>query len=237
MVTALDALFVFASLGLGTAIVLVVVRILTFLETDLPGWFLASTSVLFWTSIAAWVLLTLWTFVDERNAAKRHGGERSEIWRRVLRMNPMVVGPTAYYLGEYRRRHGRETVWVRRLAQSRAALDVLSFLASYGLVGLLFVGLALMGSWLLLPSATVLLVLISILAILIPAIGGASTLLAIVMLVHAATRADTDWQGGVSAPWEVRPFPWWSWVIGIRRYYLEGVRPQLAGSTSANSRA
>jgi hypothetical protein len=237
VVKALDVLFVAAFAGIGTAITLTVVRIVTYLGGDLPRWLLNCTAVLFWTSVAVWIPLTVWVFLEHRRGARRDPGERSENWERVLRMNPVVVGPVAYYVGEYRHRHGRETVWVRRLAQNRSALDAISFIASYGMAALLFLGLALMASWLVLPSPGVFMALVSILALLIPVSGGASTLLAIVMLVHAANRAESDWQGAVSAPWEVRPFPWWSWVIGIRRYYLEGVRPQLAGPSGANSRA
>jgi len=227
MILVLDMLFLYASFGLIATLMLLVLRIATFLNGDLPSWVLGWGGLLFCTSAATWLVLLFWMQVSAKRQRQRAGDDRSAAWESVLTRHPAIVGPIAYYLGEYRTRLGREAKWFKRLARSSAILDSLCFVAWYGLVTQLLLGVAFVATVPLTSSIALFFVFVAAFLCLIPVSGVASTLLAVVLFYDAIELGTDSVEEQADRPWRFSPFFWWWWVVGLRRYYFESVRPRL----------
>jgi len=227
MILILDTLFLYASVGLIATVVLLVFRIATFLNADLPSWVLALGGMLFCTTAATWVGLLFWMRVSARKESQQSGDERSAAWESVLTRHPAIIGPSTYYLGEYRTRLGREATWFKRVARNRAVVDSLCFLAWYGLLTQLLLGVAFVATVLLTSSIAIFFAFVAAFSVLIPVSGVASTLLAVVLFFDAIELGANPVEEQSDRPWRSSPFFWWWWVAGLRRYYFENLRPRL----------
>src|SRR5262245_56719127 len=127
MVGTLDLLFLYAVAGLELSILGVGVRII--LMANDHRVVLWSTGLLVSAAVGG-VAACMLIFAD---AAKAHksAAERS-LWKEIIWRYPVLIGPAAYYLGEYRPKRGRQASWFVSLMANRQALDCISSVAWYG---------------------------------------------------------------------------------------------------------
>ncbi len=216
VIALLDVLFVWACAGLGLAIGLLGLRIALLWTNPI---LVSSITMLMVTAGGSGLVSSGWMCIDASAHARKR---RDTVWKRIVWRYPLVIGPAAYYLGEYRPRVRSTPQWFLSLTQNRSALDLLARIAWYGVLSGFYLVLAAVAAAVLQNSS--LFVLVTVLfAILVPVSGWAFSLLAIVVFVHAVKRPGQS--GHEQAPWSIVPFVGVSWVRGVRQSYLKAIRP------------
>jgi hypothetical protein len=220
VITILDCLFIYSFISLGSGILLTGVRIALFSNNT---FLISSSSILIASGLATTIIACLWMFLDivKQPSSKSAIGD----WRTVLRRYPVLVGPAAYYLGEYRNRHGHEAQWFAQFLKSRIALDSTVLVAWRGVLAMLvLIPSALIAATV--QSSLLFMSIVVLFAVLIPISGWAFCLLAVAVIVHAIQRP-VHGMKRARPPWAVVPLVGVFWVSGFRKYYWETIRPSL----------
>ena len=144
-----------------------------------------------------------------------------------MRRYPVLIGPAAYYLGEYRPKQVHGVSWFGTLMQNRRRLDGISFVAWHGTLATyyLLIGAVVAA---IVQSSSLFTLVVGLFILLTTVAGAAFCLLSLVVLVHAAV-AESHGSGGMrrlSAVPRVGPL----WVRGFRQYYEKMIRPGLIKS-------
>src|SRR5207244_2757260 len=109
----LDLLFVYSFVGGVLAVLSVGVRILLMSDDHrLTVW----TTAILISGAASGMVACVWAFVDLGRMPKSQG--RRSDWKEILWRYPMLTGPAAYYLGEYRPKKRQPANWFARLMKS-----------------------------------------------------------------------------------------------------------------------
>ena len=133
---------------------------------------------------------------------------------------PILIGPAAYYLGEFRPKNVGYARWFARLMKDRPALDATSFVAWHGMLAGYYL---VVGGFVaaVLQSSPMFMVVIGLFVAILPISAAAFCLLSVVVLVHAG-GAGSRWRQLKAVP---RAGP--LWVRGFRQYYERVIRPTL----------
>jgi hypothetical protein len=168
--------------------------------------------------------VSVWAFAHVSKTPKSRPS-RSD-WREIIRRYPVLLGPSAYYLGEFRPTRLRHATWFSRLMQSRRALDGISFVAWHGTLATYYLVIGAFVSAVL-QSSPLFTLVVAVFVLLIVVAGAAFCLLSLVVLVHAAVAEPND-----SRMRELKAVPRIGplWVRGFRRYYERVIRPALIAS-------
>jgi hypothetical protein len=227
----LDALFLYGFIGLLTTAALILLRLYSFVIGTDPSSLIRVGGFTFASAVLAWLVVTLWMLADVVGSKGTVSESGVSMWAHVFKANPIIVGPTAYYIGLYRpTRGGNSAGLIRRMASDRAILDALVLISSGSLLVLLVIAISFLVIVPFADNALVLTALMSATAVSIPVGGLSATVLAVVLLVDAVDKQDKD-PDRLAALVGIRVVPWWSWVLGLRRYYHSEVRPQILGTS------
>lgn len=222
-VIVLDLLFISAWLGLATVVIWIVGSFVYGLNIGPTEWKVLGGygKQIFWLTVVLWIGLT-GLMLLECYGNSRFDDFKSNLWTRILLTNLLVDGPTAYYIGSFRVRALGEDrgSTLSLLKKSRASLDVLYFLSFWGFIALFAAGLALVVFAYSVESFQILAVLI---AVLIPLSVIPTFMLTAISLLDAVERPREFWEKENLLKY-LNP---WSWVFGIRKYYLQILRPEL----------
>src|SRR5262245_18162582 len=109
---ALDVLFGIAFVGLELAFVVTGVRVVSM--SNARTLLLLSTISLI-AGLGSSVVAYLWALFDAKRA---QSVTRRESWKRTLLRYPALIGPAAYYLGEYRPKTKRPLKWFTLLMKN-----------------------------------------------------------------------------------------------------------------------
>lgn len=228
LVRVFDLLFVVAWAGFVIIIVWIFSSLLStiseqsFLPILIPG---TGTCILLVTAVL-WIGLFIAALIFSYRE-DRLDQFRNCVWRRILFIHfLMLTGPTAYYIGYLRGRMAHDARTEKATftiqGQHKRSLDMLYFISFWGTLGLLF----LVGIFLLSPNgpvdATDFFVMGTIL-VTIPFVGLSAMLLNIVLVIDAANRPQDQWEKTNF----LRMLNPWSGVIGMRKYYVNFLRPDL----------
>lgn len=219
----LDSLFILAWLGFSTIILWIVSSFIYGLTAVTTEWEVLGGygRQIFWLTAVLWIGLTGLTLVDCYGNS-RFDDFKSNLWTRAVLTEFFVVGPTAYYIGSFRRRvlpkvDGSSLLLLKR---NRMFFDGLYFLSFWGSITLFATAFAMVvfaysfESFQLLATLTLLLV---------PLTTIPTLMLSTVFLLDAVERPRDAWEN-VNFLKLLNP---WSWVFGIRKYYLQVLRPEL----------
>ena len=148
----------------------------------------------------------------------------SSSWKEIVWRYPVLVGPAAYYLGEFRPKRARAATWFSRLMTNYRALDRASFVAWHGTLATYYLVIGAFAAAIL-QSSPLFMLSIGLFAVLIPIAGAAFCLLSLVVLVHAAAGRQHDSTGlrHILPVPRIGPM----WVRGFRQYYERAMRPAL----------
>lgn len=165
---------------------------------------------------AIWIVFTMAMLAHQRAATT----EGDDVWRKIISVNPVLSGPTAYYLGRFRPQVTTESSSLAGVRRSRMCLDTLAAMAFLGAFVLIVGTVALLTlpassrpfEWL---GAGVLV------AVVVVALSGFA--LSVLFLIDAAERPAAAW---ARADY-LRLLNPWSWVFGLGAYYLRVLRPEI----------
>ena len=175
-----------------------------------------------WSTAALWIGLTSSMLVSCYGNA-RFDDFRSNLWTRFLLTNLFIVGPTAYYVGSFRQRTLRkiQNSGQLQLKKHRAFLDVLYFLSFWGSIaffvcsGLAFVSFG--------YSVEIFTMLVTLSLLLVPICAISTMVLLVILIIDAVERPKEQWEAANF----LKLLNPWTWLFGIRRYYLLILRPEL----------
>jgi len=223
----LDLLFILAWTGLTATIVWIASSFISNLTGPPSDWVVLGDygRRVFWSTTLLWIGLTALMLLDCYRTRRNEDSKR-KLWTRALLIHLFVVGPTAYYIGFFRVRtlsmNARSTPFFLR--KRIHFLDALYFLSFWGSIAFLGSAVAIFAfaysvySFRLLAIVTLLLLLLS---------GIATIVLMTILLLDAIERPKEIWER-VDFLKLLNP---WSWVFGMRRYYLHILRPELRSAS------
>lgn len=218
----LDLLFTCGSLGLIIVILWIVSAFLHRLTGQAMQRELLPTygNQFFWWTVILWIGLTGLMLIDCYGNA-RFDDFKSNLWTRILLIEIFVIGPMAYYLGSFRARALQETGPTSfALVKKRFFLDTLYLLSFWGSVAVLLSGVAIV---VFTHSVQSFKFLLTVTLLLIPLSAIPSAMLSVILLIDAVQRPKEEWER-INFLKLLNP---WSWVFGMRRYYLHVLRPEL----------
>lgn len=219
----LDLLFICAWAGGTATIVLIASSFISNLTARPPDWIVLGGygKRVFWSTVLLWIGLTALMLLDCYRT-RRNEDFKSKLWTRVLLLDLFVVGPTAYYIGSFRPRTlsvnaGSAPFFFRKRIH---LLDALYFLSFWGSIAFLGSGVA---TFALAYSVHTFQLLATVTLVLLPLSGIATIVLMTILLLDAIERPKEIWER-VNFLKLLNP---WSWVFGMRKYYLHVLRPEL----------
>ena len=223
LTSVLDALFLLGWLGVLLTMVTLAVVLLSIIipgaEMRMSEHFGASIGL---ATLVLWFILGSSMLVHAARMQDRDPTMcRRWLWAIVL--NPLIVGPSAYYLMSFRpdvlkRVSGRRQISARQLF----VVDVLYYVSSVAVAVfvLSIAGLLLSAGSILLARMAVTIAVISL-----PVAALAILCFATLLLIDAFSRTATEWQETNFLKF-LNP---WAWVFGARYYYRNFVRPRSRG--------
>src|SRR5579859_7699176 len=182
MVAILDLLFAMAFIGFEATFIITGVRIVSLPNDRI---LVLSSTISFIVGLASSVVVWLWSFWDTRQ--KTDVAARYESWKRIIFRYPALIGPAAYYIGEYRPNAKEELKWFSFIMKTRRVLDRTAFLAWYGTLAVYaLVVVALVAAFF--QSSILFLSVCALFVAFVGLTGMAFCLLSVVVLVHVVTN-------------------------------------------------
>jgi hypothetical protein len=221
----LDLSFISGWIGLATVVIWMVSSFLYGLNTArISRYPLTGIGItIFWCTVALWVGLSVLAFVY-CYGTPRFDDFRSNLWTRILVIQFfLVIGPTAYYIGFLRpnilqRASTKDSLSLKR---SRRLLDLLYFLSFWGSIAFVFT----IGALLIFANAVESIVFFGTVSLVLLPLAVISTMIMeVILLVDAVARPEEQWRQ-VDFLKLLNP---WSWIFGMRKYYLHVLRPEIA---------
>jgi len=219
----LDSLFISTWVGLAATIMFIVSSFISDLTAPRSDWGVPGGygKQFFWYTVLLWIGLT-GSMVLDCYAAPGNEDYKRKLWIKVLLIHLFVVGPTAYYLGSFRPKTlgmtgGNTPLFFRKRLH---LLDALFFLSFWGSIAFLGSGVA---TFAFANSVYSFQLLAVITLVLLPLSAITTFVLMTILLLDAMERPKEVWER-VSLLRLLNP---WSWVFGMRKYYLHVLRPEL----------
>lgn len=216
----LDGLFILAWMGIFTIVVWVPLHvILRFNHCTGYEYFTGNTPKMFIVVALLWIFLTIRMLIDCAQSVPELNSKR-EVYLQVFYIHPFLVAPTSYYIAQYRpkllcKNNSGELIQFK----SRILLfDMLYFVSYWGTI-VFFIIMGINFVFIKFLDATLLIVIMFLFPVCV-----ISTLILLTLLVtDSLHKSASEWQNNNFFKY----LNTYSWIFGLRKYYLEILRPRL----------
>lgn len=221
----LDILFFLAWIGFVVVVVWICISFLISCLHDpqselLPYW----GNQIFWLDLITWILLGGAMFVSCAINIHNHNS-KEKLWLKLLLWNIFIVGPTAYYIGSFRRKIlNKNNSLIQLWLKKSTLLDGLYIVSYWSTI--IFLVCAGIGYISFMFSDNLLAFFITSTLLLLPLVGISSMAFMTFLLLDAAERSPEQWEK-TNFLKLLNP---WSWIFGARKYYLQVMRPDIYGA-------